>query len=485
MKTATTLIALALFSGLVDAPSSSAAGTPPSQPNILFIAIDDLRPELGCYGAPQVKSPNIDRLASQGVLFNRAYCQVPVCGASRASLMTSILPTPKRFTVARTEVDVDTPGAVTLPQVFKEAGYTTLSNGKIFHFGADTQDRSWSEPAWHSGMSHSTNLDPDTAAVKSADGRNRMYESPDVPDNAYPDGKVAEKTIADLRRLKASGKPFFLACGFIRPHMPFYAPRKYWDLYEREQIVIADNRQRPENAPKGLRGSGEYRSYHFGDYEDNTDEFHRMMRHGYFASTSYADKLTGDVLSELERLGLADTTIVIIWGDHGWNLGEHDFWGKHNTLNTSVRVPLILKVPGKSAGRKCEALVGVYDLFPTLCALAGLEAPDSVQGRSFVPLLDDPTQSFRDVVYTRYGKGDAVVTDDLIYTTYGPEGEMLYDFRKDPWENHNVAAHPAYKSQLARMRHLLQECEATAAQARVAAALPHDARPDRGVDPAE
>ncbi len=205
-----------------------AAPVDAERPNVLFIAIDDLRPELGCYGATEVKSLNIDRVASEGLLFERAYCQVPVCGASRACLMTGILPTPNRFVVAKTHVDEDAPGVITMPQVFRNAGYTTLSNGKIFHFGNDTQDRSWSEPAWHSDLSHSTNRDPVAKNDKSSAGRSRIYESPDVPDDAYGDGKVAEKTIADLQRLKASGKPFFLACGFIRPHLPVYAPKKYW-----------------------------------------------------------------------------------------------------------------------------------------------------------------------------------------------------------------------------------------------------------------
>jgi len=458
------LATLALAATLLAATASAAA---PTRPNVLFIAIDDLRPELGCYGDTQVKSPNIDRLAKQGLVFTRAYCQVPVCGASRASLMTSVLPTAQRFTVARTTVDEDVPGAVTLPQVFKTAGYTTLSNGKIFHFGADTQDRSWSSPAWHSGQSHSTNLDPTSAATKSAAGRSRMYESPDVSDNAYGDGKVAEKTIADLQRLKAAGKPFFLACGFIRPHMPFYAPKKYWDLYEREKIAIAPNRQRPEKAPAGLKGSNEYRSYGFGEYKEGTDEFHRMMRHGYYASTSYADKLVGDVLAELNRLGLAENTIVVIWGDHGWNLGEHEFWGKHNTLNTSTRVPLIIKAPGQASGQKVSALVGVYDIFPTLCALAKLPVPDSVQGRSFAALLADPKQKFRESVYTRYGQGDAVVTDHLIYTSYNADGEMLYDLTKDPEENRNLAGQPDYQQDLVKLRGLLAENQVTASAAKV------------------
>jgi iduronate 2-sulfatase len=462
------LLRVGLVAVSVLASCLSLAAADQNRPNILFIAIDDLRPELGCYGDTQVKSPNIDKLAAQGLLFNRAYCQVPVCGASRASLMTSILPTPNRFRIARTLAEEDAPGAVTLPQVFKEAGYTTLSNGKIFHFGADTQDRSWSEPAWHS-MSHSTSLDPAAKADKSAAGRSRMYEAPDVPDNAYPDGKVAEKTIADLRRLKAAGKPFFLACGFIRPHMPFYAPKKYWDLYDRATIRLADNRYRPEDAPQGLKGSNEYRSYSFGDYQDRTDDFHRMMRHGYYASTSYSDHNVGEVLGELDRLGLTENTIIIIWGDHGWNLGEHEFWGKHNTLNTAIRVPFIMKVPGKSAGHATNALVGVYDIFPTLCQLAHLPIPPTVQGRSFATLLDDPSLSFRQSVYTRYGKGDAVVTDRLIYTNYGDDGEMLYDLTKDPGENHNLAAKPAYQADLQRMQVLLAENEKAAAEANVPA----------------
>ncbi|MDP3069502.1 MAG: sulfatase [Opitutaceae bacterium] len=459
-----------LLASLAFALSASAAA--PARPNVLFIAIDDLRPALGCYGDPQVKTPHIDRLAAQGLMLNRAYCQVPVCGASRASLMTGILPLPNRFTTHLSRADEDAPSAATLPQVFREAGYTTLSNGKLFHNSADTKERSWSEGTWASGLGHAASLDPTTTASKSAAGRSRIYEAPDVPDDAYGDGQLAVKTIADLGRLKAAGKPFFLACGFIRPHLPFYAPKKYWDLYDREKIVLAENRRRPADAPAGLKASAEYRSYAHGDYQDGTDAFHRMMRHGYYASTSYVDKLVGDVLAELTRLGLAENTIVVIWGDHGWNLGEHDFWGKHNTLDTAVRVPLIVKVPGRTSGQKSDALVGVYDLFPTLCALAGLPVPATVQGRSFAALLANPQQKFRDSVYTRFGKGDAVVTDRLIYTSYGTDGEMLYDLNADPAENQNLAAKAAQQKDLAAMRALLATHQKTAAAAKVPAPRP-------------
>ena len=424
--------------------------------NVLFLSIDDLRPELGCYGDSVVKSPNIDKLASQGMLFDRAYCQVPVCGASRASMMTGILPTNDRFTEAKSRADEDFPDAKTIAQVFKEAGYTTISNGKIFHNPEDTSERSWTKQVG-SGMSHMDSMDPATTAVLSKKGRGRFYECIDTPDNAYGDGKVAENTIADLRALKESGEPFFLACGFIRPHLPFYAPKKYWDLYDEAALPIADNQYRPKDAPKVLRGFKEYGVYEMNGYKVGTEAFHRKMRHGYFAATSYADKLAGDVLNELEKLGLADHTIIVLWGDHGWHLGEHNFWGKHNTLYNALRIPLIVKVPGKMAGGKSESLVAAIDIFPTLCSLAGLEVPNSVQGKSFEALLDHPEQKLNEVVYTRFRAADTVVTERYTYTLFESGEEMLFDLKKDPQENQNVANNPEYSKALKGMRSKLKE----------------------------
>ncbi len=426
-------------------------------PNVLFIAIDDLRPELGCYGATQVKSPNLDKLASQGLVLTRAYCQVPVCGASRSSLMTGILPTATRFTTAATQASQDAPDATTLPQTFKNAGYTTLSNGKIFHSKEDTQDRSWSQPAWHPDMSGLASLDPETTRrLSKKKKRGLLYESPDVPDAAYGDGQVAQKTIEDLRRLKESGKPFFLACGFTKPHMPFYAPKKYWDLYQRDKVEIANNRYLPKNAPKDLVGSGEFRSYHMGDFDEKSEDFDRMMRHGYMACVSYTDKLVGDVIAELDRLGLAPNTIIVIWGDHGWHLGEHTFWGKHNTMHLSTRVPLIIKVPGKQAGRS-TAIVETSDIFPTLCSLAALEVPKSVQGRSFAALLDKPNQPFREAAYSRFNAGDAIITERYSYTSYNGKAHMLYDLENDPYENENIADKPEHKESVTKMTSLLKQ----------------------------
>lgn len=427
------------------------------KPNVLFIAVDDLRPALGCFGDVQVKSPNIDRLAADGLIVERAYCNIPVCGASRASLMTSIYPTARRFKNFLTRAAEDTPGASTLPQVFKGNGYATLSNGKVFHHSDDCGEASWAEPAWRPVEGGAAWLDPESGKRLSRRKRGRIYEHPDVEDNAYADGRIAEKTIADLRRLKREGKPFFLACGFFKPHMPFYAPKKYWDLYDRDKLTLADNRYRPKDAPMALRGSGEFRSYYLAGLDPESDAFHRVMRHGYLACVSYVDKLIGDVLAELDRLELRGNTIVVLWGDHGWHLGEHDFWGKHNTMHLALRVPLIIQAPGKPAGRKTSSLVETVDIFPTLCELAGLQTPASVQGRSMVPLLDRPEQPFREHVHSRYGLGDAVVTERYAFTRYSGKGDgtMLYDHRTDPGENLNVAGNPEYRDAVMKMEKLL------------------------------
>lgn len=435
-----------------------AAKTEAKKPmNVLFIAIDDLRPELGFYGANHIKSPNLDKLASESLVFNKAYCNVPVCGASRASLLTSILPTKKRFIDYRAKAQEDVPNAKTLPQVFKEAGYTSISNGKIFHYNKDVQDASWSQKPWMPAGGHRVSYDPESEKVIKKSGNGRVYEAPDVADSSYPDYKIAQKTITDLRQLKKSGEPFFMACGFFRPHMPFYAPKKYWDLYDRDSIKIAENRYRPENAPKILRGSTEFRTYSFGDYKPNTKAFDKMMRHGYYACVSYIDQLVGEVINELETLGLAENTIVVVWGDHGWHLGEHKFWGKHNTLHNALQVPLLVKVPNKANGKKTDALVESVDIYPTLCDLANISTPDYVMGESFTSIINNPNESFRKGAYARFKKADAIVGNDFTYTLFEDGEEMLYNRKLDPQENKNVVADVKYETILQEMRSALQK----------------------------
>ncbi len=448
---------VALISTIIVCTYHFNASAQQSKTNILFIAIDDLRPELGCYGSAQVLSPNIDKLAAEGVLFNRAYCNIPVCGASRASLLTGILPTKTRFVDYLSRADVDVPNATTLPQAFKEAGYTCISNGKIFHNSKDAKGQSWSKAPWMPKVSHSESLDPATQKVSTKFGNGRIYEAPEVPDSVYPDFKTAQKTIKDLQHFKDTGEPFFLACGFFRPHMPFYAPKKYWDMYNRDSIKIAPNRYRPKNAPSALKGSGEFTTYNFGAYKPKTDEWHKMMRHGYFACVSYADKLAGDVLNELEKLGLAENTVVVIWGDHGWHLGEHEFWGKHNTLHNALQIPLIIKVPMETSGKQTQALVESVDIYPTLCDLAGVKIPESVMGKSFKSVLENPDTDFKEAVYARFKVADAIVTKDFTYSFFENGEEMLYNRKIDAEENINVVADPIHASTLVLMKGFLAE----------------------------
>lgn len=438
-----------------------------AKPNVLFILVDDLRPELGTYDAAQVISPNIDKLASESLQFNRAYCNVPVCGASRACLLTGILPTHSRFVNYLATVTKDAPGATTLPQVFKENGYRTFSVGKVFHNREDCATQSWSEPNWVSedgDSNYRLAFDPTTNDVLSKKGRGRFYELPEVSDGAYPDGKFAQKTIDHLKQLKESKEPFFLACGFVRPHLPFYAPKKYWDLYNRDSIQLATNRHRPDQAPQALRGSTEYNQYHLAGMDIKSDTFHRVMKHGYLASVSYVDQLIGNVLQTLEELKLAENTIVVLWGDHGWHLGEHEFWGKHNTMHLATRIPLMIKVPGQTTGSETQALVETIDVFPSLCELAGLELPAQLHGKSFVELLKKPDASFREYAYSRFKNGDAIITDQYSYTRYSGKksGVMLYDLTNDPAENKNIAVDKTNKILLDQMEQMLQEVEAKA-----------------------
>jgi len=430
------------------------------KPNVLFIAIDDLRPELGCYGADQIYSPNIDKLAAQGVLFNKAYCQAPHCAPSRSSLLTGVhtlnfdgLPmTPEELA----------PGKKTLPATFRQAGYYTIGNGKIYHQREDDAENSWSEPPFSlvngpTENNHLTFHEKESGNfILEKNQRGPFYESPDVPDNTYIDGQTCDKTINDLQRLARIDKPFFLACGFVRPHLPFYAPKKYWDLYDREKIEVAGNQYRPKNAPDALTGSGEFGSYHGRNIEYNSPEFHKIARHGYFASVSYVDALVGRLLATLDELGLRENTIVVLWGDHGWNLGEHSYWSKHNLLHTSKHAPLIISVPGFVKNVKTEGIVELVDLYPTLCDLAGIGLPPHLEGTSMVPILQNPQQAGKKAAFTRWMTGASVTTPEFSYTEWADKQRMLFDLKNDPGESVNVAEDSGYREKVEELRKLLK-----------------------------
>lgn len=442
-------------------PSARLADSARRKPNVLFIAVDDLRTELGCYGRRQVISPNIDRLAAGGIVFSRAYCQAPVCGASRASLMTGIRPDHDagRFIHAGSRADQDAPSVVNLARHFKMHGYETISNGKIFHYVQDSAD-SWSRPPfrvydydtdsqgdWGAHNFHRIWLDPESEKHLSAKGRGPWYEAADVPDDAYEDGKVAAKTVADLRRLAAQERPFFLACGFSRPHLPFNAPRKYYDLYDENEIELADNRFAIADKPSECTNSGEIRAYSQIEGWPESETFHRRARHAYYACVTYVDSLIGSILEQVSSLGLDRNTIVVLWGDHGWHLGEHNFWGKHNTLNNALQAPLIVRVPGRQKGLKTDALVEFVDIYPTLCEVTGLPRPEhTLDGQSFLPLLAEPDLPWKEAAFSEWVTARAVKTDRYLYTEWKNGSRMLFDHKLDPEENTNIAADPQYRS---------------------------------------
>ncbi|MFW6157958.1 MAG: sulfatase, partial [Planctomycetota bacterium] len=414
------------------------------KPNVLFIPIDDLRPQLACYGREQMISPNIDRVAHNGVVFTRSFCQVPVCGATRASLLSGVRPARDRFTNYYTWVDEDLPGVLTLPEHFRKHGYVALSNGKVFHHRTDCADRSWSQEPWHPKIETEESwrnymVDENKELDKADDHRGPPFECADVPGNAYFDGQIADRAIADLHRLADEDAPFFLAAGFIKPHLPFNAPKTYWDYYRRSEIELADNPFQPHGAPdQAMHNWGELRNYFDVPAEGPvSDEMARSLVHGYYAATSYTDAQVGRVIAELDELGLRENTVVVLWGDHGWQLGEHGLWCKHCTFETSLNAPLIVDAPWMNDEVRCDALVEFVDIYPTLCELAGLPLPEHLDGTSFVPLMDDPDAAWKDAAFCRYQAGDSIRTDRYLYTEWtDDEGErtarMLYDHELDP-----------------------------------------------------
>jgi arylsulfatase A-like enzyme len=452
------LILFAVAAGLKSFANNADAAE--NKPNILFIAIDDLRSELGCYGKKHIKTPNIDRLAANAVLFEHANCMVPVCGASRSALFSGIRPKHNRFVDVSAMVSRETPDAVPLNSHFKNNGYITLNNGKMYHNRHDSDD-GWSEPAWRSKL-------PDYVLPESLDAleKDRQYqlsvqknnvknkkispwgpawESADVPDNSYGDGETIEKSIEDLRLLAKSGKPFFLAVGLFKPHAPFVAPKKYWDLYRREDIQLPENfRYIPENAPAEslheYKGFQSFTNIPKGS-EPISDELAKELIHAYYACVSYADANTGKLLDELDNLGITGNTLVVLWGDHGWHLGEHTQWSKHSLYENVVNAPLLIKLPGQKEGRRVSEPVEFIDIYLTLNELAGLPEPkkDQLQGQSLVPLLEGKKSLQKRYAVGRYVEGDTIFDGRFRYSEYRDNkgsgkivSRMLYDHKVDP-----------------------------------------------------
>ncbi|MFT4567469.1 MAG: arylsulfatase A-like enzyme [Saprospiraceae bacterium] len=443
------------------------------KPNILFIAIDDLRPELGCYGNQIIKSPNIDQLASEGYLFENHYVTVPTCGPSRHCLLTGIAP--KTRDEIKNSVSANTLSGqeeVELPETFlhqlRRNGYYTVGIGKISHhpdghvygYMESPENRplelphSWDEmllndEKWESGHN---------AFFGYANGTNRNtlnkevkpYENADVPDTGYVDGLTTLLAINKLQELKLRNEPFCLAVGFFKPHLPFTAPKKYWDLYNRDDITVTESPNIPKSInEKSLQASGEFNQYKLGEEKASlskpvSDEYAKKLKHAYYACISYIDAQVGMLLQELEDSGMAENTIVILWGDHGWHLGDHRVWGKHTLFDRALHSPLIIRTPHSTSPKNISEVVSTMDIYPTLMDLCDVDMPYASDGQSMMPLLEsNDLEDWDNDAFSYFKQGISLKTPEYRITKYfrneQPDVE-LYDHVLDPLESVNIAA---------------------------------------------
>lgn len=443
------------------------------RPNILLICVDDLKPALGCYGDNLARTPHIDRLAATGTLFESAYTNQAVCSPSRNALLTGLRTTTVGIYDLSTHFRVATPDAITVPQHFRAHGYRTEALGKILHTGHGNHEdeRSWSVPHWrprggaYANPANANVRDEagERSASASAAERGATIESADVPDNAYPDGKIADEAVARLRAAKEKpAEPFFLAVGFLKPHLPFCAPKKYWDLHDRAKFPLAQATTPPAGAPAyAPTNSGELRNYAGVPASGPlSPDQQRELIHGYYAATSYMDAQVGRVLDELDRTGLAQNTIVVLWGDHGWHLGDHGQWCKHTNYEHAARIPVIVRAPGaRRAGTRTRALIESVDIYPTLTELAHLSALQTtpvLDGRSFAATLRDPAAPTKAAIFHAYPRsrpGEGTIIGRAVRTARhrlvewkkpGAKPETaeleLYDYVADPLETKNLAA---------------------------------------------
>ena len=436
-----------------------------NQKNVLMIIVDDLRPALPTYGATQVVAPNITSFSKSAVQFNNAYVNIPTCGASRASILTGIRPTREYYKKYYTSIDEDMPEAISISELLQTNGYTTISNGKVSHNISDKAS-TWDE-LWRPGSITPKDylLEENIESSKLPHKNNHMpYEKANVEDQAYKDGKIALKTIRDLKKMKAQEKSFFLVAGFLKPHLPFNAPAKYWEMYDRSKITPPVNNKFPTTAYKGAGNWYELSRYKGiqKDFSENPSlnattftmdaEMTINLIHGYYACVSYIDQQIGKIIQALEDLNLSENTIVIITSDHGFSLSEHNRWSKHNLFKVENHVPLFIRVPGYSNYGKSESFAELIDLYPTICELLDIEKPKQLEGMSLVENIKNPNLISKTCVYSRYTNGDMYISDNYAYSEwkYSEEGKiigrMLYNMKNDPLQMENLSHLEKYKT---------------------------------------
>ena len=480
----------------------------PARPNVLFLAVDDLKPMLGCYGDPLIKTPNIDRVASRGMMFGNNHCQQAVCGPSRASLLTGMRPDQTQVWDLKTLIRDINPDVVTLPQHFKNNGYQSIGMGKIFDprsvQGTALDDpASWSAPYFHPHAdAESERGYRDSQVVKrlreltaqaKVNGikgyKNIMKhigylpatECIDVPDDAYYDGKLATHAVKTLNQLSKNDTPFFMAVGFKKPHLPFVAPKKYWDMYQREEMQLTRWQKMPQSAPTiGFQDSWELKStYDVAREGRQPQDVQRRMIHGYHACVSYIDTQVGKVLDALDASGKADNTMIILWGDHGWHLGDHGMWCKHTNFEQATRSPMIISAPWISQkGTRTQMPTEFVDIYPTLCDLTGLPKPAHLAGDSLLPVLNDPTKTIKQAAISQFSRwsddkkpvmGYALRTKRYRYIEWvqkpyrkgAKSGKViaheLYDYQVDPDETCSFTDDPAYAQVIGEMQVLARK----------------------------
>jgi len=415
----------------VNAQQNAPQSAQQKQMNILFIAVDDLKPLIGAYGDRHAKTPGMDRLAKEGILFQNCYCQQAISGPTRASLLTGMRPDKTRVWDLVTDFRQVNPNAVSLPQYFKSMGYETTGMGKIYHMGSAGPGHdapSWSIP--YQDPKCETYALPNQLNERK---KGKATECADVPDDTYHDGKMAEIAIQTLDTLSKNKKPFFLAVGFLKPHLPFVAPKKYWDLYDRNEFELAPFQKKALNSPDiAYHRSGELKTYtdipQFDSYSEKDLEHlpvdkQKELIHGYYAAASYTDAQIMRLLNELDRLGIRDKTIIVLWGDHGWHLGDHGLWNKHTNFEQATHVPFMMSVPGKKAGIRPVTMCEFVDIFPTLCGLTNTPVPKYLDGISLVPAINNPAAELREYVLSQYPRpkdkmGYSIRTKRFRYTAW-------------------------------------------------------------------
>jgi arylsulfatase A-like enzyme len=468
-------MALMLFSGSIQA----------QQKNVLFIAVDDLKPLVSAYGDLHAKTPGMDRLAREGIVFKNSYCQQAICAATRASILTGMRPDKTRVWDLVTDFRQVNPNSVTLPQYFKLMGYETAGMGKIFH--KESAGPGHDAPSWTVPYRDAKSPQYALNFIPKANGRGPSVECADVPDDTYHDGRMTGMAVGLLDSLSRNKKPFFLAVGYLKPHLPFVAPKKYWDLYRRDQFELAPFQKKALNSPDvAYHVSGELKNYsdipQFDNYSENelnhlSAEKQRELIHGYYAAISYMDAQIVQLLNELDRLKIRDNTIIVLWGDHGWHLGDHGLWNKHTNFEQATHTLRMMSVPGKKPGTKPVTLCEFVDVFPTLCDLTSLPVPNYLDGKSLVPAINNPEAELREYAFSQYPRGKDIMgysirTGRFRYTEWLSGGfrtnqkydkslviaREMYDYEKDPLETENILDKSLYQKDKIRMEQLFNDC---------------------------